>query len=257
MSEVLFSSTPVHCNVSHVSRLPAQECGLQVVGWYHSHPTFKAQPSVRDVRNQSNYQALFRCMDHGAQEDMEPFVGAIVSPYDPALRGEISNVAWFHAARHPSNEDITPHLLSCELIETEPSLDVPGITTRTERCDAQTTPNLLLISLPPSTTRKIPERRNVEILNPVYLWLRKIVLIDIRGFLRCMFEVLSAAGGLLMLDQPWRHAKKKRLRLSYLEKMRMSLQGRVSEEDVDGLAVVESLVTNWQITLSAARGSST
>jgi proteasome lid subunit RPN8/RPN11 len=29
---------------------------LQVVGWYHSHPTFRPDPSVRDIENQGNYQ---------------------------------------------------------------------------------------------------------------------------------------------------------------------------------------------------------
>ena len=32
--------------------------GLQCVGWYHSHPTFKATPSVKDVENQLSYQAF-------------------------------------------------------------------------------------------------------------------------------------------------------------------------------------------------------
>ena len=32
---------------------------MQVVGWYHSHPVFAPQPSIRDVQNQTNYQYLF------------------------------------------------------------------------------------------------------------------------------------------------------------------------------------------------------
>lgn len=46
--------------------------GLSVVGWYHSHPVFATQPSVRDVANQGAYQRLF---------DGTPFIGAIVGPY--------------------------------------------------------------------------------------------------------------------------------------------------------------------------------
>lgn len=34
--------------------------GLQVVGWYHSHPVFATQPSVRDVANQGAYQNMFQ-----------------------------------------------------------------------------------------------------------------------------------------------------------------------------------------------------
>ena len=33
---------------------------LRVVGWYHSHPTFKPIPSNVDVTNQHNYQVLFK-----------------------------------------------------------------------------------------------------------------------------------------------------------------------------------------------------
>ena len=36
--------------------------GLEVVGWYHSHPTFKALPSVRDVHTQVciNHASLYK-----------------------------------------------------------------------------------------------------------------------------------------------------------------------------------------------------
>lgn len=30
--------------------------GLNVVGWYHSHPTFAPEPSVRDIEYQTLYQ---------------------------------------------------------------------------------------------------------------------------------------------------------------------------------------------------------
>lgn len=36
-----------------------ESCGLQVVGWYHSHPTFEPVPSSVDITNQANYQILF------------------------------------------------------------------------------------------------------------------------------------------------------------------------------------------------------
>lgn len=32
------------------------EQGYGVVGWYHSHPTFEPQPSIRDIENQTSYQ---------------------------------------------------------------------------------------------------------------------------------------------------------------------------------------------------------
>src|SRR3954468_11289933 len=50
------------------------EQDLQVVGWYHSHPTFIPDPSLIDIHNQTNYQRLCRHPETGE----EPFVGAIV-----------------------------------------------------------------------------------------------------------------------------------------------------------------------------------
>lgn len=36
-----------------------EQQGLSAVGWYHSHPTFPPNPSIRDIENQANYQKLF------------------------------------------------------------------------------------------------------------------------------------------------------------------------------------------------------
>lgn len=47
---------------------------LQVVGWYHSHPVFQPDPSIRDIENQASYQHL--CRDHTS--GVEPFVGLII-----------------------------------------------------------------------------------------------------------------------------------------------------------------------------------
>ena len=33
--------------------------GERVVGWYHSHPVFATQPSLRDIENQFAYQLMF------------------------------------------------------------------------------------------------------------------------------------------------------------------------------------------------------
>ena len=51
--------------------------GYDVVGWYHSHPVFKAEPSLRDIESQEQYQRLFQDDD-----GHEPFVGIIIAPYD-------------------------------------------------------------------------------------------------------------------------------------------------------------------------------
>ncbi|KAI8897885.1 hypothetical protein BC833DRAFT_526547 [Globomyces pollinis-pini] len=74
-------STGVQCEMDPVSEMNArdhfQAKGLIVVGWYHSHPTFEPNPSIRDIENQANYQALFKRHD-----SIEPFIGIIVSPFD-------------------------------------------------------------------------------------------------------------------------------------------------------------------------------
>jgi proteasome lid subunit RPN8/RPN11 len=65
--------------------------GLQVVGWYHSHPKFKPDPSVMDVFNQQQYQLYTRDSDLG----IEPFVGLIVSTFDPRLANAHAHHQWF------------------------------------------------------------------------------------------------------------------------------------------------------------------
>eukprot|EP00878_Enallax_costatus_P044864 GHUV01053634.1.p1 GENE.GHUV01053634.1~~GHUV01053634.1.p1 ORF type:complete len:195 (+),score=49.90 GHUV01053634.1:90-587(+) len=65
--------------------------GLEVVGWYHSHPSFPALPSVIDIANQLQMQQQFRQAPSGD----EPYIAAIVSPYDKRLPGLQSSVTWF------------------------------------------------------------------------------------------------------------------------------------------------------------------
>ena len=50
-------------------------------------------PSLRDIENQANYQALFRDEEAGIEM---PFVGAIVGPYDLRNASHKSDVRWFH-----------------------------------------------------------------------------------------------------------------------------------------------------------------
>ncbi|KAJ2827591.1 hypothetical protein GGI24_002607 [Coemansia furcata] len=86
------------------------DAGLRVVGWYHSHPTFRPDPSIIDIENQTAYQTLFR--DNDGSE--EPFVGAIVGPYDPELPGPVSVFNWFYVGKsvvdrgHPKRLVIEP-----------------------------------------------------------------------------------------------------------------------------------------------------
>ena len=97
------------CEMDPESELAAKqkmdEWGLQVVGWYHSHPTFKPNPSQKDIENQENYQALF----HDEEAKAEPFVGMIFSPYDVRLPTRESRREIFWVGKEKSSpEGSTP-----------------------------------------------------------------------------------------------------------------------------------------------------
>ncbi|XP_064415915.1 histone H2A deubiquitinase MYSM1 isoform X2 [Latimeria chalumnae] len=72
-------STGLQCEMDPVSQTQASETlavrGYNVVGWYHSHPAFDPNPSIRDIDTQAKYQSYFS--RGGAQ-----FVGMIISPYN-------------------------------------------------------------------------------------------------------------------------------------------------------------------------------
>ncbi|EDO45099.1 predicted protein, partial [Nematostella vectensis] len=72
-------STSMQCEMDPVSQTQASEKlaskGMAVVGWYHSHPTFAPNPSVRDIETQAKFQEWFA--KGGAA-----FIGVIVSPYN-------------------------------------------------------------------------------------------------------------------------------------------------------------------------------
>ncbi|OWZ16516.1 Metalloprotease [Phytophthora megakarya] len=74
---------------------------LEVVGWYHSHPAFAPDPSVRDIENQTSYQQLFQRPNiskeaNGESKISEPFVGLIVGTYDTRRSTPVSLFRYFH-----------------------------------------------------------------------------------------------------------------------------------------------------------------
>ncbi|KAG1152930.1 hypothetical protein G6F38_000098 [Rhizopus arrhizus] len=93
------TSTGIQCEMDPVSEMAARELfeqkGLDVVGWYHSHPTFEPQPSIRDIENQTSYQDLFR---NEASGD-EPFIGFIISPYDQQYANDRSQIQCLHISK--------------------------------------------------------------------------------------------------------------------------------------------------------------
>ena len=83
--DILFGLRLNHClTVGYlVSQAEASErivnAGNFVVGWYHSHPTFVPNPSLRDLETQEKYQEMFK------QENNFPFIALILSPYSGSI----------------------------------------------------------------------------------------------------------------------------------------------------------------------------
>ncbi|KAG0748844.1 hypothetical protein G6F57_000640 [Rhizopus arrhizus] len=87
------------CEMDPASEMRAREVfaeqGYNVVGWYHSHPTFEPHPSIRDIENQTSYQTLFREEESGD----EPFIGVIVTPYDAEIQSDHSQFQYLHISK--------------------------------------------------------------------------------------------------------------------------------------------------------------
>ncbi|KAF9430711.1 Myb-like, SWIRM and MPN domains 1 [Podila epigama] len=109
-------STSLQCEIDPVSDIEARSFfsskGFVVVGWYHSHPTFEPTPSIRDIENQTDYQTMFRRHELG----VEPFVGAIVSPFDPRNLSYLSEFQ-FLSVSEEFDENLNCRLPYCYLQE--------------------------------------------------------------------------------------------------------------------------------------------
>ncbi|XP_024117593.1 histone H2A deubiquitinase MYSM1 [Oryzias melastigma] len=93
-------STGMQCEMDPVSQTQACDVllslGLSVVGWYHSHPSFHPNPSVRDISTQDQFQSYF-------SRGGAPFIGMIVSPYDPANRSPHSQITCLLVKENPNS----------------------------------------------------------------------------------------------------------------------------------------------------------
>lgn len=95
-------STGTQVDVDPLSEMEAGEFfeskNVRMTGWYHSHPNFEPNPSLRDLETQTMYQGLFKNALPGS--DIEPFVGVIVNPY-LAITESSSHVECFYVAPNP------------------------------------------------------------------------------------------------------------------------------------------------------------
>lgn len=91
-------STGTEVDVDPLSEMEAGEfferSGVRMIGWYHSHPNFEPNPSLRDLETQTMYQGLCRSVDGG----QEAFVGIIVNPY-LAMTESSSHIECFYVAQ--------------------------------------------------------------------------------------------------------------------------------------------------------------
>ena len=86
-----------------------EDVGMQVVGWYHSHPTFAPNPSVRDIETQQKFQVSYKyevklrilCLKlfwfvpvASKQPDL-----CVIQTNQPAKR-KTTNPCWHHERRH-------------------------------------------------------------------------------------------------------------------------------------------------------------
>ncbi|CAO3643170.1 unnamed protein product [Cunninghamella echinulata] len=124
-----------------------EQKNMKVVGWYHSHPTFVPDPSLIDIENQHNYQRLSQDKytieptkteaptsstianeatlpsseknEQPKTVTIEPFVGAIVTPYDPDLTTSASAINWFYVSNNEHTNSNIPRRLEYEIVESK------------------------------------------------------------------------------------------------------------------------------------------
>nr|KAG5709642.1 hypothetical protein BaRGS_001692 [Batillaria attramentaria] len=87
-----------------------EDVQMKVVGWYHSHPTFAPNPSVRDIETQQKFQYWFA-------KGGNPFVGIIISPYSPQNASVISDIRCLTIGDDVAREFLcnTPYQFSYEV----------------------------------------------------------------------------------------------------------------------------------------------
>lgn len=65
-----------------------QSSGSEIVGWYHSHPNFKVEPSVIDINNHT-------CQQNNFRQNNKHMVAAIIGPFSETKKID-SKLQFFH-----------------------------------------------------------------------------------------------------------------------------------------------------------------
>lgn len=124
-------STGTQVDVDPLSEMEAGEFfeskQVRMAGWYHSHPNFEPNPSLRDIETQIMYQGLFK--NSQPESDIEPFVGVIVNPYLAATESS-SHIECFYVSPNKnsnlSDNDRLPYRIPINRIPFNPA-DFPEI----------------------------------------------------------------------------------------------------------------------------------
>lgn len=117
-------STGTQVDVDPLSEMEAgdyfESNGVRMAGWYHSHPNFEPNPSLRDLETQTMYQGLFKNIE--PDSNIEPFVGVIVNPY-MAMTESSSHVECFYVVPtvDPTQERL-PYRLPLERTSFDPQI---------------------------------------------------------------------------------------------------------------------------------------
>ncbi|XP_018112484.1 histone H2A deubiquitinase MYSM1 isoform X2 [Xenopus laevis] len=122
-------STGLQCEMDPVSQTQASEAlasrGYSVIGWYHSHPAFDPNPSIRDIDTQAKYQNYF---SRGGAK----FLGMIISPYNRRNPHPQSQVACLIISDELSNDGSyrIPYKFEIEYMQGEPQWELVFAKTR-------------------------------------------------------------------------------------------------------------------------------
>lgn len=90
---------------------------LTLVGWYHSHPTAPATPTLRDIDSQLDYEIQ---MKGNSDASYTPCVGVICSPYNKESSSLESSVVSYWVVPPPENKPFEygkPMLMSYSVIQ--------------------------------------------------------------------------------------------------------------------------------------------
>ncbi|XP_071444379.1 histone H2A deubiquitinase MYSM1-like [Hetaerina americana] len=113
------SGSNIGCDICPVSQTKALETldqeGLELVGWYHSHPTFPPLPSIQDMETQAHVQEWFM------RSRGSPFLGLILSPHTIQKESLASSYRCIMVETNQESKEEVPFELDSKIVGLEGS----------------------------------------------------------------------------------------------------------------------------------------